>query len=843
EAPPGNPAAFDVSWSFECTPACPGVAGGTIPADSDPHTVEADASGLKFGTAYEVTLVATNAGGSASAGPESFTTLTTAPQILGTEVTPYSKEASLRAQVDPGGLDTIYHFEYGPTASYGQSTPERTLAADEGSVSIAASLPGLAPTSTYHFKVVVSNSLGSSESGDLTFTTVASEGGVDNCPNAAIRAQQRAQFLSECRAYEMVSPLQKNNGDVAPANPSHAAADGSGLAYEVPTAFNGAESANHTNQYIGRRTPTGWETEAVNAYVTPDPLGFVTFNAGYVEFTSDLSKGVMLTSHNPSDRSGDISQDRKRFYLWEKGVSGFAPMGPLAPSPPLFEVGPKFAGSSTDMSRVFFESEESLTPESPAAVPEAYEWHNGEFNLIGILPNGDVAPGGAQIGQGSLGSGAKPDTRPAVSGDGTQVVLTMGSPSQLYLRENGESKLISASQVSGEEGTAAPNGATFMGSSSEDGRKLTKIYFASPDPLTDDAEGDPSVFEAQELYAYDVETEELVFMTPRTSPSAVPSALVYSAWVEASSDGSYVYFIASGGLTPGAEGPQFYLWHDGELTALGPPGTYPPNTSVSGYSELTRTRVSIDGKRFLVRAEAPRNGPALTPDGPLCSNVEPNCLKAIYLYDAPADQWQCLSCNPNGPTTKSASLKTAPLGYFGLPGQQYRWNVLSSDGTRAFFETAEPLVGRDTNNLIDVYEWHEGQINLVSSGQGEYDTHFLDSSRDGRFVFIATRSRLVSQDTDNFVDAYAVRAGGGFLHEPPVGCTGDACQSRPTAAPAWAAPGSVRVAGAGNAVRKKRARCPRPKGSKGAKSPKVGKKKHRCVKPGKRRADGKGGRR
>src|SRR5829696_6498002 len=90
EAPAGSPAAFDVTWSFECTPACPGLAGGTIPADSDPHTVEADATGLKFGTAYEVTLVATNAGGSASAGPESFSTLTTAPQILGTEVTPYS---------------------------------------------------------------------------------------------------------------------------------------------------------------------------------------------------------------------------------------------------------------------------------------------------------------------------------------------------------------------------------------------------------------------------------------------------------------------------------------------------------------------------------------------------------------------------------------------------------------------------------------------------------------------------------------------------------------------------------------------------------------------------------
>ena len=39
-----------------------------------------------------------------------------------TEVTATS--AKLRAQVDPGGAETTYHFEYGTTTAYAQNTPE-----------------------------------------------------------------------------------------------------------------------------------------------------------------------------------------------------------------------------------------------------------------------------------------------------------------------------------------------------------------------------------------------------------------------------------------------------------------------------------------------------------------------------------------------------------------------------------------------------------------------------------------------------------------------------------------------------------------------------------------------
>lgn len=51
-------------YRFECTPACPGLQGSRpIPADGADHAVSDEASGLLAATAYEVTLIATNAAG------------------------------------------------------------------------------------------------------------------------------------------------------------------------------------------------------------------------------------------------------------------------------------------------------------------------------------------------------------------------------------------------------------------------------------------------------------------------------------------------------------------------------------------------------------------------------------------------------------------------------------------------------------------------------------------------------------------------------------------------------------------------------------------------------------
>jgi hypothetical protein len=60
------------------------------------------------------------------------------------------------------------------------------------------------------------------------------------------------------------------------------------------------------------------------------------------------------------------------------------------------------------------------------------------------------------------------------------------------------------------------------------------------------------------------------------------------------------------------------------------------------------------------------------------------------------------------------------------------------------------------------------------------DSNFLAMDENGANVFFTTREPLVQKDTDELVDLYDAREGGGFPESsPPIECEGDACQSLP----------------------------------------------------------------
>jgi hypothetical protein len=83
--------------------------------------------------------------------------------------------ATLGGEVDPAGLATTYHFQYGTSAAYGS----QTLAQDAGSgtapVPVSAPVGGLSSETTYHFRLVASQCggcvWGTSYGPDQTFTT------------------------------------------------------------------------------------------------------------------------------------------------------------------------------------------------------------------------------------------------------------------------------------------------------------------------------------------------------------------------------------------------------------------------------------------------------------------------------------------------------------------------------------------------------------------------------------------------------------------------------------------------------------------------------------------------
>jgi hypothetical protein len=78
----------------------------------------------------------------------------------------------LAGSVKPNGQDTTWHFEVGPTTSYGINTPEQgPVKAGAGATNVAADVTGLTPGTTYHYRLVATNASGSIPGKDKQFTT------------------------------------------------------------------------------------------------------------------------------------------------------------------------------------------------------------------------------------------------------------------------------------------------------------------------------------------------------------------------------------------------------------------------------------------------------------------------------------------------------------------------------------------------------------------------------------------------------------------------------------------------------------------------------------------------
>jgi phosphodiesterase/alkaline phosphatase D-like protein/sugar lactone lactonase YvrE len=79
----------------------------------------------------------------------------------------------LNGVVNPAGKDTSYHFEFGPTTSYGTSLPAEEVDVGSAWKNVAVEMPvnELEPGATYHFRIVATNSTGTNTGEDLEFTT------------------------------------------------------------------------------------------------------------------------------------------------------------------------------------------------------------------------------------------------------------------------------------------------------------------------------------------------------------------------------------------------------------------------------------------------------------------------------------------------------------------------------------------------------------------------------------------------------------------------------------------------------------------------------------------------
>jgi hypothetical protein len=223
----------------------------------NPVPVTASLSGLSPATTYHFQLEATNGDGTSKGSDQQFKTLPDPPSISDVTAEVGQIAAQVSANVNPNsGLVSDCRVEYGLTTSYG-SQKTCSPAPGEGAVAVAvkASLTGLAPSTLYHYRMVATNSGGTSNGVDHTFITLppnlpgvfndGASAGLGNTYTMEGRVDPEGLAVSDCHfSYGPSSEY----GKIAPCTPS-AAELGTGDSEIAVTAATEALEPNTTYHF------------------------------------------------------------------------------------------------------------------------------------------------------------------------------------------------------------------------------------------------------------------------------------------------------------------------------------------------------------------------------------------------------------------------------------------------------------------------------------------------------------------------------------------------------------------------------------------------------------------
>ena len=160
-----------VCWSTNPTPT---IDDNKTMDDAGAGTFTSTLTGLIGATTYYVRAYATNGSGVGYGMTMSFTTLGQAPTVScipATNIT--TTTATLNGTVNPNHLSTVVTFEYGKTIDYGNTlTAPSSPVTGSISTNISANISDLEAGTVYHFRIKTANSLGTTYSNDISFTTL-----------------------------------------------------------------------------------------------------------------------------------------------------------------------------------------------------------------------------------------------------------------------------------------------------------------------------------------------------------------------------------------------------------------------------------------------------------------------------------------------------------------------------------------------------------------------------------------------------------------------------------------------------------------------------------------------
>ena len=257
------------------------------------QSVSAPVASLQPRTVYHFRVVVTNGTLTTDGPDQTFTTLPPV-SIDSTSVTQVSAtSARLETELNPHGLQSEYHFEYGTSTAYGTSVPIPDGSAGAGSSDVTRRelLQGLLPSTTYHYRVIAHNSLGTVEGPDRSFTT-----------------QGSAAFLPDGRQWEMVSPPNKHGAPLEPITEEggmvQAAVNGGAFAYVAIGPADERPAGNRSPedvQLLAQRNSTGWSTQNITTAHEVLAIPQVGSPSEYRLFSEDLSAAIV--EHSAPRRS------------------------------------------------------------------------------------------------------------------------------------------------------------------------------------------------------------------------------------------------------------------------------------------------------------------------------------------------------------------------------------------------------------------------------------------------------------------------------------------------------------------------------------------------------------
>jgi hypothetical protein len=654
--------------------------------------------------------------------------------------------AVFHAEVNPGGEPTTYHYEYIDESGY-QANVEaakgpftgalRYPVAVEANIGVSNKFEeavqhagGMKPETTYLYRIATENPSGPAFGETKRIVTQASVSTFE---------------LPDRRGWEMVSPIEKNGGEIQSFNGVlgggvlQAASGGGMVTYSSTSSFGAADGAPGASQYLSTRTSSGWVTQNITLPMVAG--GYSNDGAPYQLFSQDLAGGLVINGDhcrttgtdcpvpNPPLAGSGAPAGYLNYYLRDNQTGASQALLTASEiaytnvTPENFDV--IFAGATPDLGQVVMSSCAALTAdakESPvggdACDPtkqNLYLWSSTGLRLINVLPGDSQGTPGARLA-----------AQDAVSNDGSRVYWT-DSAGNLYLNQAGTGSTLVSS--AGAFQTASSNGGVAFFTQ---GGHLYR-YLAPAGPATD--------------------------LTPAGGVLGV---------LGASEDGGVVYYL---------DGTGVHRW-DGSTSPVAPGAgaeNYPPTTGTA--------RVSADGSRLLFLSDED------------LTEFDSFGATQVYLYSEPGTGGSsglvCISCNPTGERPQGDAWVPGAIadGEFAGATQLYKPRLLTEDGNHAFFDSADGLLPKDTNGEPDVFEWEAfgssgcglatGCITPISSGRGKEGASFVDSSLDGSDAFFLTDESLYGPDPGG-ADLYDARVKGGFPEPtPPLACVGDSCQALP----------------------------------------------------------------